>query len=94
MLTFLIGIIPLFLVIFILIIGFCIGFTTYAIFLKIAVSKGRAFVIDKNGEWQPFDPRQHSPKMLYGVKGDLGGDLKIMVDGQEVERWTGAENNG
>lgn len=48
--------IPLLLIIFILIVGFCLGFTTYAIFLKIAVRKGKAFVQDKDGKWQPFDP--------------------------------------
>jgi hypothetical protein len=56
MLSLLLGIIPLVLVVFILIIGFCLGFTFYSIILKINVRKGNAFVKSKDGKWEPFDP--------------------------------------
>lgn len=56
MLNLFLGIIPLFLVVLILVIGFCLGFTAYAIILKINVRKGNAFVKSKDGKWEPFDP--------------------------------------
>lgn len=60
LIKFILSLLPAALIIFCLIIGFCLGFTNYAVMLKIAVRKGRAFAIDRNGTWQPYDPREYS----------------------------------
>jgi hypothetical protein len=89
MIALMLSILPALLVIFLLIIGFCLGFTAYAIILQINVRKGRAFVIDRNGTWQPFDPRGLDKTMIrYGTVQLPGEDLKVFVDGQPVERWS------
>lgn len=92
-LAFILGLAPLVIVTLILIVGFCLGFTAYAIILKINVRKGRAFVIDRNGAWQPFDPRGlDKTTMHYGaldIPYEPNADgVQVFVDGQPVERWT------
>lgn len=38
-------------------IGFIAGFTSYALMVKRAAAKGRLFMIDKDGHWNPFEPQ-------------------------------------
>jgi hypothetical protein len=92
MLKLLLSFIPLALVILILIIGFCLGFTAYAVILQINVRKGRAFVIDRNGQWQPFDPRGlDKTTMIYGTLNlpyEPNADgVEVLIDGQTAPRW-------
>jgi hypothetical protein len=75
----LISLLPLALLIFTLVVGFCLGFTTYAIILRIAVRKGRAFAIDRHGVWQPFHPSELGkikPALTISKDGDLTWQTK------------------
>lgn len=82
-----------------LLIGFIIGFTTYAILVKRAAAKGRLFMIDKNGKWNPFEPQpikgSTDLKIMAGgqnVPYEFSEDgMKVFVDGELAERWTNME---
>jgi hypothetical protein len=84
---------------FLLLVGFIIGFTTYAILVKRAAAKGRLFMIDKNGKWNPFEPQpmrgSTDLKITAGgqnVPYEFSEDgMKVFVNGELAERWMNAE---